>query len=84
MKNAVGSIIVRPTGEVKHGNNLVAIVGIVAVPDGHPFLEKDGLQFPVLIESDSAPTANHNDLARGLGLGDLLTEPIWHLPQYRV
>ena len=76
----VGQVVVRPQGPGSnpHGGTLVAIVGIVTVPDDHPLAQKDGQQYAAAIETEGDPI-DRSELARGFDLGDLLTQPIWRI-----
>ena len=79
-----GSFITRTqgdnSGKARKGHALVAIVGVIEVPNDSP-LNSEGQQFAVAghdryLTSLDAIT-DHKDRFTGYALGNLITEPIW-------
>jgi hypothetical protein len=81
-----GQIIVREMRERKDGKRLVAVVGILSLPDDTPIANhmqytvagdvRQGLPVLVIHTSDAI---DRNEEANGTSFGHLLTQPIWRV-----
>ena len=80
-----GSFITRTqgndSGHARKNSALVAIVGVIEVPNDSPF-NSEGHQFQIhghdtrcFLSGDLI--ADHQELTRGMAIGSLITEPIW-------
>jgi hypothetical protein len=66
----------------KDGRKLMMVVGVIAVPDNFAMKEEhqyvvSGLGPGTILIVDPETGIDYTDLARGLALGQLVTEPIW-------